>query len=853
LNALGGKAAALAAAESAGLPVPPWFAVSGDAGSVEPSAAERAEIAAAVAELCPDGAAVAVRSSARDEDGAACSFAGQLESFLFVPVAQIARRVADVRRSGFSERVRAYRREHGLSGEPPVPTVLVQRMVNADAAGVAFSADPVSGRRGSAVVSAVFGLGSALVNGETDADVFHVDRAGRIVERHVGNKALAHRRDAAGGVRVATHSPAEAVVSALTDEQVAAVAALARRAECVFGRPQDIEWAFEDGRLYLLQSRPVTALAGIADPDGVPAIWDNANIAESYNGVTTPLTFSFARRAYEEVYRRFCRIMGVSAATIDANAGMFRRMLGLVRGRIYYNLLNWYRLIALLPGFSFNRPFMEQMMGVREGLPPALAAEFRPPTLWGRLRDGFRLLRTTVGMVVNHFTLPRRIRKFQARLDEALGPRADGARLEDMRLDELAAHYRDLERSLLTNWDAPLVNDFFAMIFFGALRRMTGRLGDADGTLHNDLLCGQSGIISTEPARRVRAMAAAVADDPAFVELLGNGPRRSIEAAMPKRPALAAQYAEYLAIFGDRCLEELKLESPTLHDDPLPLLRAVAAAARNGAIGVGGRDHELGLRAAAEVRVRAALRFRPLRRMVFNRVAANARARVRDRENLRFERTRVFGRVRRIFAEMGRRLAALDVLDDARDVFHLEVEEVLGFVEGTSSSTALRALAAARKAEFARYRAEPAPADRFETRGAVHAGNDFADRRPAAAEHDANADGTVVRGLGCCPGVVRGPACVVLDPRGATVPPGAILVAERTDPGWIALFASAAGIVVERGSLLSHSAIVAREMGIPAVVSAPGATSRLRDGEWVELDGAAGTVRPVAAPAEAAA
>ena len=147
---------------------------------------------------------------------------------------------------------------------------------------------------------------------------------------------------------------------------------------------------------------------------------------------------------------------------------------------------------------------------------------------------------------------------------------------------------------------------------------------------------------------------------------------------------------------------------------------------------------------------------------------------------------------------------------------------------------------ALRRAEFAGYAHMETPADRFETFGMVYQGNHFR----APLESDVTADsGDVLKGIGCCPGVVRGPVRVVRDPRAAMLLPGEILVAERTDPGWVMLFPAAAGLLVERGSLLSHSAIVAREMGIPAVVSVPGLTRTLRAGEWVEFDGSSGIIR----------
>ena len=855
LDMLGGKAHALAALQEANLPIPAWFVLSPRAfdesrgngiDRLDLNAAVLQELQSALKELCPDGQPVAVRSSALDEDSAGHSFAGQFESFLFVRYEDVPSRVLDVWRSGFSERVLAYRRERRLENEMRPPSVLIQRMVNAEVSGVAFGADPVSGRHGLAVVAAVYGLGTALVSGECDADTFHVDCNEEIVYREIASKQQMHCADAdtLEGVSVKAVAPERVQQPALSDEQVKAVAALVRETSRHFGRPQDIEWAIEDGGLYLLQSRPITSLSQLADPDGVLQVWDNSNIAESYNGITTPLTFSFARRAYAEVYRQFCRIMRVPEDVVAEHHDVFERMLGLVRGRIYYNLLNWYRLLALLPGFTFNRRFMEQMMGVREELSPEVIATLgwkNDATRQARWRDAWRLAGTAFGLIRNGFTLPRRVDHFYTRLNTALAtPRAE---LQEMRADQLVAHYHDLERQLLTRWDAPLVNDFLAMIFFGVLRRTCAKWC-GDESLANALLSGGSGMISMEPARRVRDMAQIATNHECLVGALCEGTQQQIRREIARVPQFKQQYQEYLDKFGDRCLEELKLESATLYDDPMLLLRSVGQLARrlgsnNEHTMTGGDDS---LRIHAEARVSDTLASTPLRRVAFQWILKNARERVRDRENLRFERTRVFGRVRQIFVELGKRLHALNLLDGPRDIFYLQVDEILGFVEGTATTTDLRALIALRRAEFEAFHSQPAPSDRFTTRGAVYQGNSFIDdsARLAADNDDYENQRS---GLGCCTGVVRGPVRVVTDPRTAALKSGEILVAERTDPGWVMLFPAASGLLVERGSLLSHSAIVAREMGLPAIVSLPEVTQWLRDGDWVEMDGSTGVVR----------
>ncbi len=433
--------------------------------------------------------------------------------------------------------------------------------------------------------------------------------------------------------------------------------------------------------------------------------------------------------------------------------------------------------------------------------------------------------------------LPRDIRDFYRRIDQAL--HSGAIELDQMRADELVDAYRSLERQLITHWDAPLVNDLFAMLFYGILGTLVIKwCGQDDESLRNDLLTGEGGIISAEPARRVRDMAALAASHPALVESLCNGSQHEMQQAMSAAPAFVGEYQSYLEIFADRCLEELKLESATLRDDPLPLLRSVGHLARRLQAGGAERERdEVPPRQQAEQRVSLALRGHPLRHLCFNWVLKQARARVRDRENLRFERTRVFGRVRRIFRELGRRLHALDLLEEPRDVFYLEVEETLGFVTGTATTTDLKGLVSTRKAEYTRFKTLAAPADRFETHGIVNHGHTF-----AGVTGRETSDGDTHRGTGCCPGIVRGPVRVISNPQNAEIRDGEILVARRTDPGWIMLFPAAAGVLVERGNLLSHSAIVAREMGIPTIVALNGATSWLRDGDWIEMDGSSGMV-----------
>ena len=782
LTKIGGKAGALARLSGTGCNIPDWFAIGSDG-------YEEADVTKTLAAF-GDDVLFAVRSSAIEEDGEDNSFAGLFKTCLNVPKINVLQSIKDVRESSASAKIEAYKRERGLDSIS-APAVLVQRMVKADCAGVAFGANPVTGSTKECIISAVRGLGDKLVDGSVNGDTYTV----------FGGESVQ-------GEGVLTH------------EQCLEISELCKKTSRHFGRYQDIEWAYGDGKLWLLQSRPITTLRKFTAKSGHINIWDNSNIAESYNGVTTPLTFSFIRMAYAHVYREMARTLGVGEKTIYENEYSFTHMLGLCDGQVYYNLLSWYRLLALLPGYKANAGFMEQMMGVKEGLPPEARKQIPAPPD----SSVFTIIRS---LWKHYWQSDKKVAAFFNLLDATVKPRD----LSGLSLYELALYYRELENKLLKKWEAPVINDLFAMIFYGLLKKTSKKwCGIEDENKFNGLLRNTGDIISAEPARLVRELAEMVRCDPALTDSLINGSVGVIQNKLGQAPReITAKINEYLEKFGGRCINELKLESETLYDNPLPLYRAVGSFAvrlNNG--GASSFDDNFD--------ERAIINKAGFRKPLFKWILKNARRTIRNRENLRFERTRVFGAVRGIFKEIGMRLASFKVIDERDDVFYLELEEVLGYIEGTGTVLNLRGLAVVRKKEFTGF--GRLQHDRFETYDCVSLS-----KRHAGLVDNAASDGGALSGLGCCPGVVRGRARVITDPKDAVIYPGEILVAQRTDPGWIMLFPAAAGVLVEYGSLLSHAAIVVREMGIPAVVSVKGLFAKVRDGDVIELDGEKGTVK----------
>ncbi|HEX9670434.1 MAG TPA: PEP/pyruvate-binding domain-containing protein [Thermoanaerobaculia bacterium] len=894
LELVGGKAFNLARLRACGQRVPPWYTVTTWAfrDAVRRTGLERrlreldddeavralqeairglelpAELAADISrchgEEIPAGALVAVRSSAVGEDDADASFAGLHDSFLYVGERQLHAAIRKVWASAFNPRALAYRRLRALPADDVAVGVVVQQMVDAAKSGVMFTVNPTTSDVREVVVSSLYGAGEGLVSVGLDADTFTVDKSlfdrgektlGEGARREIACKEerLLLDEEAGAGLRRVPVPESERRTPSLNDDELRAVVAAGLEIETFFRRPQDVEFSFDrDGRLYVLQARPVTTVAEHGPAAGHPLTWDNSNIIESYSGVTSPMTFSFIRHAYSIVYHCFAEVMGIHPRVVRENRFTFENMLGLIRGQVYYNLENWYRLIRLFPGFDYNREFMESMMGVRESARPG-ADEAPAPSLWRRY---FVELPALVRLVLRSSWNFLRIRRLVGRFEENFREHYAGWSARDfsaMAPHELLALYREMEEKLLWQWKAPIVNDFFVMIFYGSLKKLcTAWCGDESGSLQNDLVCGEGGIESTKPTRMLLELARDARRDPELRRFLLEHSPDEAAARLPREERFAELQAgirRYLDLYGFRCVDELKLEEPSLKDRPAFVYQVLANYLRmddeEALDPAAAEERERRIRRAAELRAFARLGF--LRRRIFRRVLANARMGVKNRENMRFARTRIYGLLRELLRAQGETFAREALLDEVDDVFYLTIDEVWSFIQGTAVTTDLRALAALRRREFGSFRddREAMPDDRFGTFGMVCYRNRFKARRPPPA---AAADG-VLQGIGCCPGVVTGPVKVLRSPAEEASLAGEILVAERTDPGWVPLYPAVSGLLIERGSILSHSAIVAREMGVPTIVGIPGLTATLASGQLVTMDGAAGTVRLAEGPA----
>lgn len=779
-------------------------------------------------DLLGSGAPLAVRSSVLGEDSGRDSFAGQMDSLLNVRLEDLQEAIRHVWASAFSERALVYRHRKGIGFDRLSQAVIVQVLVTAVSSGVLFTREPGNGAA-SCVIAAARGLGEGVVAGSVITDTYRIDRLTGRITCDVPEKdcRVVCDEGSSRGTRLDALPKALRSSPVLSERQLLELKDAALQAERHFGEPLDMEWAVDGhGALHWLQARPIPGGQAVEAPPGRVQVWDCSNIVESYPGLTLPLTFSFARRNYEAIFRRAVRGFGPGRRMLREKDSLFRGLIGLLEGRVYYNLTAWYGMYSLVPGFRKNKQAFDRMIGVAEELQFQAERPGIARRLSAILRVAWRL-----------GSLRRTGRRFQARF------RGTCQRLEALDIptadeEDLLVMFEAFERDSHEYWHLTLYNDFCAMRYHEWLQRLCSRpqLAGRPG-LCNDLLQGVSRIQSVEPVRWLKRMADRVCGDPDLVKMLeerSDGEFWEIVHDRDEHRGLREVLDDYVSRLGDRMVEDLKLERPDLREDPRPLVRLLRGFVRAGEAPEEPEPCDSDTRRDAERFVRERLR-NPLHRWLFAAVLRRARLSITNRENMRFARTRLFGHARRVFRRLGVLLAGRGLLDGPEDIHFLTVEEVFGCIRGTGVTRDLMSLVELRRGEYRDFARRSLPR-RFETSGIPRV-NRFEVKEAIPR------GGGEIQGTGCSSGRAEGSAMVVRDPSGVDDARGRILVAASTDPGWVFLMVASRGIVVEKGSLLSHTAIVGRELGVPTVVGATGCVDRIPEGARVRLDGSTGVVR----------
>ncbi len=809
----GGKAHGLRLVASAGLHVPPAWAVLRGAGPADLAALATALEARGVRSL-------AVRSSAAEEDGGRASFAGVHETLLGVPPARLAAAIAAVAASPVSARAAAYRRQLGLPPSQGGCAVVVQEMVDADAAGVAFGRGPDE-----VAIEAVEGLGTAAVNGEAVPELLALRREGegwRVVRRQPRRQRVALRNGAAGPAPVLLERDRQRA-DLLATGAAAEIAAGVRALEAAAGRPLDVEWAISSGRVAFLQARPQTRPLSAALPPG--ETWTRANTRD----IVPDLPCAFTRAHAVAALERGARLTALSQGIRPDPAVP---LAACVHGRVVFNertflalgdalglggpFRAWVRTFAGGSGGANEVPAMDRGLFLRH---PVIALK---TFLWARAAE--RSAREYIAWLRD----ARELRETDDRPDDA-------ALLERIRTNPAVA---DTDR-----W-VPIVAQLVASIAAGnmAARPLLGGIDVA--ALLPELVSATYVSVSTRQIEDLVALAVLFKGWVGAAAFLAGAPpdAERWEARLPRRIWLAAR--AWLRAYGHRGPWETDVSWPRYRDDLRILAKALVPLVASPEQRVSTEQRRLRRFHESEAAWRRlAATVGPIDRARLRGMLRALARKIVLREELRSEIMIDNYEVRDELLELGRRLASAGRLDAAEDVFHLELAELTRAV----ADPAYDARGAVRR-ELARRAASRR----------VEVPNRFAteeiDGMAARAVAAGDASGPL-RGTAVSPGAAEAPVCVLRSPdEGERMPTGAVLVAPSTDPGWAPLFSRASAVVVEIGGLFSHAATVAREYGLPAVANVEGATDLLRDGDVVRVDGSRGVVEVIsrAGPGEAA-
>jgi pyruvate,water dikinase len=770
------------------------------------------------------GRLLAVRSSSTTEDRESASGAGiQVSRLGVVGLEGVLDALRDVWASMWTEQAQCYHEQASASG-PVLMGAVIQELVHPDAAGVLFTVNPVTGDSRELLINSAFGLGEPVLSGHITPDSFVVDRRSLAVT----STSIALKRFAVfpgpGGLVTRELGSDQRRAPSLDDLAVREVAALGLRVEARASAPRDVEWARAGGRVFLLQSRPITALAPAGDRVTEPVrsrdsrdVWTNANVGEALPGVATPLTWSIAVQ-YSE--RGFRRAFGALGCEVPEGA----ELVGQFRGRIYLNLSQFVAIASQVP--LLDARTLSEIGGAR------WPDDVELPQSTGGWRITRAFLRRIPGAIarltIQNVGVERGIDALEVRVDEAWRRlrRSDLSRLTDRRLD---AELSDVDVLLEATGDAMLTCAANSLGSYLGLRFLVARwLGRQAAGIERDLLAGAADLESARPGVALWHIAeAARADDATAKVLQEHHPGELRVESLPPGSKVRHDLEAFIETYGYRAVREAELMTPRWAEDPSLIFAILREYLRSGGPAPG---QELEERLVARRRSWQLVdrELDPVRRKVVRRLVELSRRYHRLRERLRADVTKVLGLYRIIALDVSRRIGSPDA------AFFLTIEEAHRLLrEGWSPSSrgGIGPLVAARRRSFALDASLPDPPATF------------VGSPPEPEAPELPRDRRHLEGVASSPGKAIGEARVLSHSDEASeLRAGEILVVSCADVGWSPLFLLAGAIVTELGGVLSHAAVVAREYRVPAVLSVPDATRRILTGQRILVDGDTGVV-----------
>lgn len=629
------------------------------------------------------------------------------------------------------------------------------------------------------IINSNFGLCKTVVEGEI-CDEFIVSKNANIIEKFIP-KQKEFLKYTEKGLSYSSSS-----LSSLNALQIKKLTKAAKRIEALFGQKQDIEWTFYRKKLYILQARPITR--------NLPEIkqkiyFDSANIAESYSGIILPLTLSFATKIYKVVYENLIHYSGVSRKKIKKHPEVFNNMLGWFYGRLYYNMNNWYKMTSFIPGYKRNKENLENMISsnIRKEINTDIL-----PNIW---------LKTTypIILIAKLTFFKRQQKRFQNRVKNYI-IEFRKEQLSDKSYESCKQKYFNIENELLSKWHIPVENDFMVMTFFGILNKKLN-----ENQLNTHLQFESKTGVQIKELLKLKNELFKIDE---IKNSIINYDADLFKEQLSSYPKLQILFDKYFIEFGGRFANELKLESTDIEDDIGKLFKLFnlynnySTTEKDYAVA----KNDLGLFANYTIRK-------------FKKHASK-------REELRLLRSNCFSLIRKIFNQIGKIYTEENRMQIADDIFYLTVEEVFEHLDDYKTKIEIR------KKEY----------EEFKTVNPPVYFSAYPDEKPDVENPEKIITGKL-QGRACSAGTIKGKVKVFKEYSFPENIDFDIIVAKHTDPGWTTLLGLCKGLIVEHGGILSHAAIVSRELGIPTVIGLENATQVLKDKQWIELNGDTGEIR----------
>jgi phosphohistidine swiveling domain-containing protein len=722
--------------------------------------------------------AVAVRSSSTQEDTKENSFAGQFATVL--DVSSNEDYLSALQTVFSSKQSRAYSTRTGIVH------AIVQEFIEPDVSGVIFSVNPANGNN-ELVINAAEGRGTNVVEGG-QAEQYFVSRLDPNIYMGKSEGVNSH---------------------VLTKEQVKTLASITLEVESLFITPQDIEWAIKDDVVYVLQSRPITAISHLR-------LWDSSNISESFPGIVLPLTFSIAKRGYLLGYKAQAYAGGLSWYELEAQHRNFDSMIGIFNGKMYYNLLSWYRYISLFPGSKKNQQFLDDQIATQG------QAIYQAPgqlTLKFKIKYTLRLFYRVIFFMRELNQFYKRFSDFETKLKRL--PQSGDSQL-------LMEQYALIEQTIIPQFGRTLDNDFLVMTYHGLLKKLLNKWLPDQPIERNNIIGSISGVMSAKQALSLYTIAANFKEDTRAYELLRKSDYSNLDTYL-HGSALQEAIQEYIDVFGHRFAEDQKIESvnPTLEQKGIYKLMEVYIQLDTAQVAERLENTTANSR-LIEDNIKKQLRYD--RRIVYGFLLKKLKHHLRLREKNRLLRGKVYGYMRELFPKVGQAFVSEGVIGKKDDVYYLQIEEIYQLMQGALIANDLSDRIVSRRKAYKDFASIDMP-ERFITKGLPS----LEKVEPAQRSTIKAAIKEKLSGLISSPGTVEGRVVVLSEPK---IPkePYDILVAKHTDPGWTPLIALAKGVIVEHGGMLSHAAIVTRELGIPSIIGVQNVTSILKTGMYVRIN-----------------